>query len=77
MGYDDAYVAALTRRLTTVVVPMEELSRAAFRCAVVEPLRDEVELTAKLVIHDAGPNAVSGPVPPNCHRRGGMSASVV
>lgn len=53
VGFDDTYAAALTPRLTTVEVPMQELGRAAFKCAVVEPLRDEVELTTKLVVRDS------------------------
>jgi len=53
VGFDDTYAAALTPSLSTVAVPMDEVGRAAFRAAVVEPLVDEVRLETHLVVRES------------------------
>ncbi len=59
VGFDDTYAAALTPPLSTVAVPMLDLGRAAFRCAVVRPLEDDIKLSTRLVLRaTTGPAAL-------------------
>jgi LacI family transcriptional regulator len=53
IGFDDTYARALTPSLSTVVVPMDEVGRMAFRCAIVEPLEDNIRLSTHLILRES------------------------
>jgi DNA-binding LacI/PurR family transcriptional regulator len=53
VGFDDTYARALTPSLSTVAVPMDEVGRMAFRCAIVEPLEDDVRLGTHLIVRES------------------------